>query len=33
MSGPPDWVLRWATVLAAFEATYAALVAATRVVS
>lgn len=33
VSGPPDWVVRWSTVLAAFEATYALLVAVYRVVS
>jgi hypothetical protein len=31
--GPPDWLVSWSTVLAAFEATYPVLVAVYRVAS
>lgn len=33
MIEPPDWLVRWSTVLAAFQATYIELVAIYRVAS
>lgn len=33
MTEPPDWLVRWSTVLAAFEATWVLLVAVYRVAS